>query len=182
MTDQRLRDLEREAARGDLQAQARLLLERVRVGDLTEEKLRLAAYLGDEAAKLAVAGGGPEAEHEDLATWLTSIETRGFRRPALEAIATAAGLALSPNVDSMNDHAVGTQLIRELTGAPVRRAAEAHRLAGAGALLSIFRLIGERYSRLAADREDLAGRVSALREEVTRGLTHWALASRGSST
>jgi hypothetical protein len=54
VTDQRLRDLERDAARGDLHAQARLLLERVRVGDLTDERLRLAAYLGDEVACVAL--------------------------------------------------------------------------------------------------------------------------------
>jgi hypothetical protein len=54
VTDQRLRALERDAAHGDLQAQARLLLERVRVGDLTEERLRLAAYLGDEPARECV--------------------------------------------------------------------------------------------------------------------------------
>lgn len=58
MTDQRLRDLERDAAHGDLQARARLLLERVRVGELTEDKLRLAAHLGDEAACAALGTGG----------------------------------------------------------------------------------------------------------------------------
>lgn len=61
MTDQRLRDLKRDAARGDLQAQALLLLERVRVGDLAEERLRLAAYLGDEAARLARSAIGTAA-------------------------------------------------------------------------------------------------------------------------
>lgn len=54
VTDQRLRDLERDAGKGDLEARARLLQERVRVGDLTEERLRLAAYLGDEVACLAL--------------------------------------------------------------------------------------------------------------------------------
>jgi hypothetical protein len=49
VTDQRLRDLERDAAHGDLHARGRLLLERVRVGDLTQERLRLAAYLGHES-------------------------------------------------------------------------------------------------------------------------------------
>ncbi len=53
MADQRLRDLERDATHGDLQARARLLRERLRVGDLAEERLRLAAYLGDEAARSA---------------------------------------------------------------------------------------------------------------------------------
>jgi hypothetical protein len=51
VADQRLRDLERDAAgHGDPQAQARLLLERVRTGDLTEERLLLAAYCGHEAS------------------------------------------------------------------------------------------------------------------------------------
>ena len=44
MADERLRQLEREAATGDGQARAKLLLERVRLGELSEERLRLAAY------------------------------------------------------------------------------------------------------------------------------------------
>lgn len=71
VTDQRLRHFERDAAHGDLQAQARLLLERVRIGDLTEERLRLAAHLGDEAANLA-GTGGMEAT-QNLRTWLREL-------------------------------------------------------------------------------------------------------------
>ena len=43
MADQHLRELERQAAAGDAQAEAQLLLERVRVGYLEAEKLELAA-------------------------------------------------------------------------------------------------------------------------------------------
>jgi hypothetical protein len=79
VTDQRLRDLERDAAHGDLQARARLLLERVRVGDLTEERLRLAAYLGDEAARIAIGGAGSDVP-DNLLDWLAGLRRWG-RRP-----------------------------------------------------------------------------------------------------
>lgn len=71
MADQRLRALEREAARGDEVAAARLLSERLRRGDLTAERLRLAGYLGDSTARLAL---GPDVhEDQDVSAW-----TRGF--------------------------------------------------------------------------------------------------------
>ena len=54
--DERLRDLERQAARGDVQAAAKLLLERVRVGELDRQRLRLAAFLEYEPARVAVRG------------------------------------------------------------------------------------------------------------------------------
>jgi hypothetical protein len=69
VTDQRLRDLERDAAHGGLQAGARLLLERVRVGDLTEERLRLAAYLGHEAARGCV----PVEANLEPGPWLQAL-------------------------------------------------------------------------------------------------------------
>lgn len=53
MSDERLRQLEREAASGDVEARTRLLLERLRAGELTEERLKFAAHLGDEAAQQA---------------------------------------------------------------------------------------------------------------------------------
>lgn len=52
--DERLRKLEREAALGGLDAQAKLILQRLRAGELTEKRIRLAAYLGDGAARLAL--------------------------------------------------------------------------------------------------------------------------------
>lgn len=54
MSDARLRQLERDAATGDLTARARLLNERLRVGDLAADRLQLAAYLGDAAAEEAL--------------------------------------------------------------------------------------------------------------------------------
>lgn len=52
MSDVKLRHLERTAsASGDLEARARVLVARLRSGDLTHERLELAAYCGDEAAR-----------------------------------------------------------------------------------------------------------------------------------
>jgi hypothetical protein len=45
------RRLEREAAAGDLDAAARALQTRIRSGELSEERVRLAGYLGDPAAE-----------------------------------------------------------------------------------------------------------------------------------
>ncbi len=52
MGDERVRRLERGAAQGDLAARAGLLRERLRAGALAEERVRLAALLGDPAARL----------------------------------------------------------------------------------------------------------------------------------
>ena len=54
MADEHQRELERQVASGDFEAEAKLLLERVRSGELTEERLRLAAYCGHGAAKAVV--------------------------------------------------------------------------------------------------------------------------------
>jgi len=64
--DERLRRLEREAiASGNIQAHARLLLERVRVGDLDAHYLDLVSYLGYPAAKLAIEEPQIEETAED---------------------------------------------------------------------------------------------------------------------
>ena len=55
MTDARLRELERTAP-GDPAAGARLLQERLRLGALTRDRLELAAYAGDETARLVLFG------------------------------------------------------------------------------------------------------------------------------
>jgi hypothetical protein len=51
MTDASLRQLYRETTVGDVFAEARLLRQRVRSGDLSKDCLRLAAHLGDAAAR-----------------------------------------------------------------------------------------------------------------------------------
>lgn len=60
MTDTHLRQLERAANQGDVEARARLLCERVRMGDLSEDRVRLAAYLGDPGARLHLGEQAPE--------------------------------------------------------------------------------------------------------------------------
>lgn len=64
MTDQRLQALSR-AARLDPAREPELLRERVRAGDLTPERLELAAYCGHEAARKA-AGHGCCPRHQAL--------------------------------------------------------------------------------------------------------------------
>lgn len=67
MSDQRIRDLERQALTGDREASVRLLTERLRAGDLARERLELAAYCGDEMARTLAwcACGHPWDSHDD---------------------------------------------------------------------------------------------------------------------
>lgn len=65
MSDERLRQAERSFREtGSVEDEARYLLERVRAGTLTRERLELAAYCGHEASKLAA--GGPSATSEPV--------------------------------------------------------------------------------------------------------------------
>ena len=68
MSDARLRALERASAAGDLEARARLLRERVRLGTLAGPRLELAAQLGDPSARAALGDAAP-AEVTPEATW-----------------------------------------------------------------------------------------------------------------
>jgi len=66
VSDARLRELEKDAARGEPGAQVRLLVERMRSTGLTQEKVELAAYCGDTAARTAtgtLCPGGPDGGH-----------------------------------------------------------------------------------------------------------------------
>lgn len=54
MADEHRRELERQAAQGDTHAQARLLMEGVRAGDLDPKMLELAAYCLHPASRLAI--------------------------------------------------------------------------------------------------------------------------------
>lgn len=93
MTDRQLRQLEREAASGDVEAKAKLLLGRVRIGDLTEERLRLAAHLGDEASWDALAGNVSGAE--DLEEWVWALHEFGAI-PLVRGLLAAARQARPP--------------------------------------------------------------------------------------
>lgn len=61
MSDAKLRELERRwKETGSVEDEAAYLLERVRVGDLTRERLELAAYCGHEGARRAVGTGNDD--------------------------------------------------------------------------------------------------------------------------
>jgi len=70
--DAHLRQLQRDASSGDLQAQARLLRERARIGDLDLERLEFAAYLKHPAARQAL--GSPP---DQIQTGLVRVEEEG---------------------------------------------------------------------------------------------------------
>jgi hypothetical protein len=80
--DERLRSLERQAEH-DPEAAARLLLERVRRGDLDEARLILAAHLEHEPARRAIGDAAvppapaPCADVEDLGDWLGALTPFG---------------------------------------------------------------------------------------------------------
>ena len=91
MSDARARTFERAAEGGDPEARARWLLEQVRRGALGQDMLRVAAWAGDEGARLAV--GLPRSPAPlKLVPWVDAL--RPFGNPALLR-AAAAGLALA---------------------------------------------------------------------------------------
>lgn len=78
--DRALRALERDASGGDPAARARLVLARARHGELPEERLRLAAHLGDPGAVIAARDLlGVVPREQGLGTWI-----RAVGRPRLE--------------------------------------------------------------------------------------------------
>lgn len=70
--DERLRQLERQAARGDGAAAAQLLVGRLRRGELTRRELELWAYLGDGAAAAALGLEAPSGG-DDLRLWVDGL-------------------------------------------------------------------------------------------------------------
>lgn len=74
VSDARLQDIRRSAALGDPGAEARLLVEGLRAGLLTRERVELAAYCGHKAARVAL-GNGP---HD----WLAQPVCRRATAPA----------------------------------------------------------------------------------------------------
>lgn len=74
MSDRDLRSLERRARTGDADAAAELLVGRFRGGRLSEERLRLAAHLGDPAAGSAARALLDVApRRQNLAAWIRTI-------------------------------------------------------------------------------------------------------------
>lgn len=84
LVDERLQDLRRRVAQGEPGARVALLAERLRTGDLTRERLELAAFVGDEDARRAL----PAAPVLDAAQWDL---LRPFGLEAVVRSAIAAG-------------------------------------------------------------------------------------------
>jgi hypothetical protein len=95
VTDERLRDLERQAD-SSVEARARLLVERVRAGDLAADRLLLAAYLGDEAARLAAEGERWEPPTGGLREWLGGLVRFGKEPRVRTALALCDAVAVAP--------------------------------------------------------------------------------------
>jgi hypothetical protein len=75
MSDTKLRDLERRWRGTDaVEDEAAYLLERVKVGDLTRDRLELAAYCGHKAA-IHTTGQDDEATVTDLRDWVAGLRT-----------------------------------------------------------------------------------------------------------
>lgn len=89
MSDASRREAERDAAGGDLQAAARLLVERVRAGDLLAERLELAAHLGDPAACAAL-GVSVESQLEPWVDGLLRFEGEPLLRVEVAALGLLA--------------------------------------------------------------------------------------------
>jgi hypothetical protein len=104
MSDARLRDLERRATQGDLDARRDLLQLRLRSGRLDRERLQLTAYLGDVTAR-EVCGDRRWAVPPGAARWGTPIAApldwvEGLRawgkEAAVRAAVAAARVMLEP--------------------------------------------------------------------------------------
>jgi len=82
MSDERLRELERRwKETGSPEDEAAYLLERVRAGDLSQERLELAAYCGHQAATRALGSSAPRT-YQKLELWIRGLARWGVD-PAL---------------------------------------------------------------------------------------------------
>lgn len=89
MSDARLRGLERRwRETGVMADEATFLLERLRVGELTQERLQLAAYLGYEAAKVVLETDAPLVP-EDSEDWVNGLKLWGKEACVRAAIVIA---------------------------------------------------------------------------------------------
>lgn len=97
MSDRTLRTLERAAAAGDPEASSRLVLARLRSGTLTEEGVRLAAFLGDPGARLAAEGLRLwlPYEYEDTPRWIGVLADEWPFEPTVRSAVALARRALA---------------------------------------------------------------------------------------
>jgi hypothetical protein len=122
--DEALRRLARAAAAGDLDARARLLVERGRSGTLRRERLILAAHLGDPAARAAAgATGAPLPVEARLAYALSHLDgSPTYLRWALDCAARAADTLPEELVEEARDAlSVARRALEEPIGDAERR-------------------------------------------------------------
>jgi ankyrin repeat protein len=102
VTDEHLRDLERKAAFGSVTDEASWLVERLRSGALSKDRLRLAAFVGSAAARLALGSEAPESplgptlnenDYAALCRCVAGLEPFGRETWVRAAVAAAEGVA-----------------------------------------------------------------------------------------
>lgn len=97
-SDSRIRELERRVAQGDQDAEASLLQERMRVGEIAPWRPRLAAALGHQAARRlfheADVGLDQTGEHQAVLAIRTMIPGRDDQRDAARVVAHAVSMAV----------------------------------------------------------------------------------------
>lgn len=99
MADERRREAERRAATGSVEDEARLLVERVRAGELTNEQLALAAYCGHEPARLASSSTAPSSTSR---AWIEGLALFGP-----DVVATAACALLARGLEALDPELPG---------------------------------------------------------------------------
>jgi hypothetical protein len=147
VADERLRRLERQAAAGDPEAAARLLLERLRLAEVTVEGARLAAYLAEPAAARAFPGVQP-GDVSDLRAWLLGL--RPWGKETLVRAALAAAHAVLPRFEERLTHERRPRQALEAAEAWLEEATEARRV----------------MANLAADLADDAAREASIDPEA----------------
>jgi hypothetical protein len=197
MTDARLRAVSRAAARGDPTAHIALLLERVRAGELSTERLQLAAWLGDDHARAVVGPDLVRPQPDELLPWLLCLTEIGSREAVVRALA-AVGTSQIAKHPTSPAVAKAVSLIRRWIEQPVgdttlaaaaarlsSRAARRSRRGASPTLLCAWaaQLAGspaDRWFRLARRRLTRWSEIASEdpRPRIRLALLPWALGSR----
>lgn len=137
MGDLRLRGLERRWRKtADPRDEATYLAERVRVGDLSPARLRLAAYAGGAGAALALGSQGPTAP-EGLTAWVDGLVAWG--KEALLRAGIAATWAVLPAWEALYPEDPSPRAVLLACCAWVLCPCERHRLAVTSARRAVRR-------------------------------------------
>lgn len=158
MADEELRRLERLAGAGDLEAEARLLRERLRIGDASRDGVEIAAYLGHAAAGRVV----PHVAPADLASqeWITGLGRWG--KATLVRAALLAGRAVLSRFEQTLTHEQAPREALRAAEEWLVHPCEAHRVA----------------ARLAMEAADDCAREAAVIPEADDDMAFAAYAAR----